>query len=56
MIQNIICWNCCAMVKDLVPQYEGEEFKFSTLQPIYMSILILGCYVGYLGLGLNLGC
>lgn len=56
MIQNIICWKCGAMVKDLVPQYEGEGFKSSTLQPIYMLILILSCYVGYLGLGLNLGC
>jgi hypothetical protein len=40
--------------KRLGPQ--GEGFKSSTLQPIYMLILILGFYVAYLGLGLNLGC
>jgi hypothetical protein len=54
MIQNIICWKCGAMVKDL--EYEGEGFIFFNLATYLYVDLILGCYVGYLGLGLNLGC
>jgi hypothetical protein len=33
MSKKITLWGGGAMVKDLIPQYEGEEFKSPHLQP-----------------------